>query len=401
MQILSFSNKSGVLRLHTARKSGSIVFNNGSVVKAYANYARLGIGDLLEKNGMISAEQLGQAKKKQKEGSYAETLGVILARECGVPQDRINGIATKYVEKIIFSFFHWKEGGFVFELSDCQETSDSIQKDPLQYTLQKGLNAQFLAMEGLRLLDESQKEAPTPPEPAEESEKVVAGGSSGEMSEEPRDAKEDKNSASFDASHYVDDVMKEIGEDGCFPDITDDTAPRVAESKGLKILKELLEELSRPLGLSEILLLILRFSSEIINRSVVFRVKGDSIVGYGQFGIEINDDTADNRVRKMKIPMDAPSILKDAIDSKRIVAKELNATPWNEYLVEQLGGHRPVEAFVAPIMVQDKVAMLLYGDNAPEPRRLDELSALEIFLGQTSIAIERIAVENKTIRQAG
>lgn len=394
LQILSFTNKSGVLRLHATKKSGSIVFKSGKVVKAYANYARLGIGDLLVKSGALGADKVELAKRKQKECSYAEPLGSILSRDLGVSSDLASQTATRYVEKIIYSFFHWKEGCFVFELGDYSDTSETIKKDPLQFTLDKGLNPQFLAMEGLRLLDESMKDAPACTEAPGSAEK---GGDVGGAESYAGDTGE----PGPDASHYVDDVVKEIGEEGYIPGSEGGAAPRVAESKGLKILREMLEELSGPLELNEILLLILRFSSEIINRSVVFRVKGDSVVGYGQFGIELDDDTPDERVRGMRIPMDEPSIFREAIESGKIVAKELDASSWNDYLIDSLGGHRPVESFVAPIMVQNKVAMLLYGDNAPEPRRLDELSALEIFLGQTSNAIERIALEKKTDRKAG
>ena len=37
------------------------------------------------------------------------------------------------------------------------ETPEILKNDPLQYALANGLNPQFLAMEGSRLLDESRK----------------------------------------------------------------------------------------------------------------------------------------------------------------------------------------------------------------------------------------------------
>ena len=171
--------------------------------------------------------------------------------------------------------------------------------------------------------------------------------------------------------------------------------PKVEESKGLRILKEMLVELSRPLSVSEIILLILRFSSEIMNRAIVFAVKNDKIVGQGQFGIEIKGEVADKRVRKMAIPLNEPSVLREALDMKTAIVKRLDPIQWNEYIVRELGGHLPAESFVVPVIVQGKTALILYGDNAPAGDKIGDTSTLEIFLAQASMALERILLERR------
>jgi hypothetical protein len=152
----------------------------------------------------------------------------------------------------------------------------------------------------------------------------------------------------------------------------------------------MLEELSGPLTINEILLLILRFSSEFINRSVVFVMKEGHIAGFGQFGIELEGEQPDSRVRGIKIPVEGQSILTEAVEKRKIVVRELEKTEWNEYLIDKLGGRRPIEAFAAPVILQGRVVMVLYGDNVPEARKLDGLSVFETFLAQTSIAMERM-----------
>ena len=171
--------------------------------------------------------------------------------------------------------------------------------------------------------------------------------------------------------------------------------PKVEESKGLRILKEMLVELSRPLSVSEIILLILRFSSEIMNRAIVFAVKNDKIVGQGQFGIEIKGEVADKRVRKMAIPLNEPSVLREALDMKTAIVKRLDPIQWNEYIVRELGGYLPAESFVVPVIVQGKTALILYGDNAPAGDKIGDTSTLEIFLAQASMALERILLERR------
>lgn len=389
-QILNFSGKSGILRLHNAKMEGSIVFKDGMVIKASCSVLKEGVGEMLLRENAIAPAELDAAKDIQIKGAYAETLGRVLVRERKVAREKIDAVTATLIEKAVYPFFFWKDGYFVFELCDYAETPEIIRTDTLQYVLKTGLNPQFLAMEGMRLRDEAEETEDAP---------LVTPVQTGQQQAEAAGKNEAATAAllqggapaggSEDVRYYLRDLLNEIGEDGYFPKDTGEAVRSVSNSKGIMVLKEMLEELARPMSLNEIVLLILRFSSEIVSRSVLFSVKGDYLVGSGQFGIEIKGEAPDSRVRKIRIPVSEPSILSAAINKKRIVVKELEETGWDEYLVEQLGGHRPLEAFVAPIMVHGRVEMLLYGDNVPEPNRLDDISTLEIFLGQTNIAMER------------
>lgn len=390
-QILNFSGKSGVLRLRNTKMDGSIVFKDGNVVKAACSALKEGVGEMLLKENAISGRQLEEAKEKQKDSAYAEPLGRILVRDLRLAPDKLDSIASKLIEKAVYPFFLWQDGYFVFELGDYSETKDAIREDPLQHTLKKGLNPQFLAMEGLRLRDESIK-AKKQYAAADGKDNVFqmpsrkeSGPALGAAHDGPEDFKQ-----------FFRDLLEEVGDDGYIPGDKGEAMQSVANSKGLKVLKEMLEELARPISFNEVVLLILRFSSEIVSRSVLFSVKNNYLAGSGQSGIEIDDDIPDNIVRKMRIPLAEPSILSEAINKKGIIIKGLEKTKWNEYLMEQLGADRPIEAFAAPIIVHGKVEMVLYGDNLPSEDRLDDVSALEIFLGQTSITFER----NKLIRSA-
>ena len=193
---------------------------------------------------------------------------------------------------------------------------------------------------------------------------------------------------------FMQEFLKEMEGGGGFLE-SGPAEPKVEESIGLRILKEMLVELSRPLSVSEIILLILRFSSEIMNRAVVFAVKNDKIVGQGQFGIEIKGEVADKRGRKMAIPLNEPSVLKEALDMKTAIVKRLDPIQWNEYIVRELGGYKPAESFIVPVIVQGKTALILYGDNAPAGDKIGDTSTLEIFLSQASMALERILLERR------
>jgi hypothetical protein len=115
----------------------------------------------------------------------------------------------------------------------------------------------------------------------------------------------------------------------------------------------------------------------------------------GQFGIVLEGDNPEIRVRAMKVPLEAPSIFKDVIESKTILKKRIEETPWNDYLIDQFGGHRPDEVFIAPIFSGGRIVSILYGDNCPEGGEIGDTTSLEIFLAQAGLALDRALLERK------
>ncbi|MDH3972799.1 MAG: response regulator [Deltaproteobacteria bacterium] len=166
-------------------------------------------------------------------------------------------------------------------------------------------------------------------------------------------------------------------------------------SPGISILKSMIEELNGPEGGKQITLLTLRFASELMNRSVIFLAKSDGFEGLGQFGIELKGEIAEKRVRSMKISKDIPSILKDVTESQRSITKKLEDTEGNRYIIDNLGGHYPFESYAAPIIANDKVAVILYCDNVPEDKEIGDASALDVFLMQAGVAMERALLERR------
>jgi hypothetical protein len=412
LQIVSFSQKSGIFWLKGRKRSGTIVFKDGLLVRATADVVKHGVGDVLVKSGIIDSAKLRRAVELQKTGGFFYSIGTILARDFKVNAELVEEAARKLIEKTVYTFFHWREGIFVFEQKEFEESAEVIKADTLQYTLPAGMNSQFLAIEGARLRDEASrgegggealedKEIEIPVLDEGSSPEPVAAGS-GAVESVPADIEsapaEMEPIESFDENeqmHYLSPgFLRDLERDG-YIKWDENAEPVVEESKGLKLLKEVLGELSRPLSMSEIVLLLLRFSSEMMNRAVIFAVKSGHIVGLGQYGIELPDDNPDVRIRKMKIPLEDPSILRDSIENKDKVVKGLDKLPWNDYIVEQLGGRVPLEAFAAPVMVHDKVALILYGDNVPAPDKIGDTSSLEIFLSQMSISLERLVLERK------
>lgn len=542
LQIVSLSRKSGILTLNSRGREGKVVFSRGQVIRATSPTYQEGLGEVLVRKGLMDHGLLRRALSIQKGEGLKERLGTILINYFQIPAATIEEVVREQIENVVYSLFDWTEGTFGFELQDNVEVVDTIEMDPMQFMLEQGLNPQFLAMEGSRLIDEkrrhvgvvqdikSQSQEIPPPEESIDlafnllepaallsSEPPVT-----ETTGKPILVMVDDNAATREAlvlslqengyavypfagsedaitklatlyrvgqrpTALVDLIMPKMDGAGIlggvellelikdnFPDIPvlamadyhnseaeskvrrmrfplimkprrneisdsdllltfvkkllaelarirsgggpaglDDkvnlgdelrlemgeepfsSSGPVVQSTGISLLRRMLEELNNPSLGGDIILLVLRFASEFMNRAVIFIVREEEVVGLGQFGVEDNDGSADSTIRNMRMPRRENSLFNQVIETQVSVKINLDDSLWNRYLSGQLGGGAPTEVFVGPIVSEGKVVALLYGDNLPEKKPIGDTDSLEIFLSQAGLAMEKALLQRR------
>jgi hypothetical protein len=168
----------------------------------------------------------------------------------------------------------------------------------------------------------------------------------------------------------------------------------------LSDLRTLMSEIHhRPLASSgEIALLTLRYATKVVNRGVLFGVSPERISGIGQFGVGRSGDDSPNvtnRIRHVQIPVDEPSVFSSVIERKSSYHGRLEQCPWNNYLVDQLGGTVPPEVIVTPIVVNGNVAVIFYGDSLPGGHPITSTHGLELLMIEAGLAIERNLLAEK------
>ncbi len=355
------------------------------------NLEDLGLGDIFQIIFLSRRSGVLAIRGKVVEGKIYFKDGLVIA---AYSTDISKKPVSNSAQDAVFSLFI-EEGNFNFELKDVIEEIKWMRPGSV-FIAEPGLNPQFLAMEGTRLLDESRaRKAAAPPSPPPKIEpplpEVVAKPAAGP----PQKAgfapvkKEEIFAQPLEEGFSPKSIRAEAGiaeEERTLP---------VAASPGLALLRSMIFELQNPRSSSEITLMILRFASEIMNRAVLFIVKKDTIEGLGQFGVVLKNGDPNRRIKGMRISTAEESIFKEAIFKKMTIKKSLEHIPAHEYLVNELGGSWPAESFLVPLLVSGRVAALLYGDNAPEERLVGDTESLEIFLAQAGIAMERTLLERR------
>jgi hypothetical protein len=147
LQIISLSQKSGVLSIRGEDGEGSIVLRDGLVRGACLKGGPIDLRGVLVGGRFLEADAFDSAcERARREGTTVEEA---LAAHTSLTAERIDSLRRECVEAAVMSMFAWRTGEFSFDVRG------EVDADDPPLFLPMGINAQYLAMEGSRIEDES------------------------------------------------------------------------------------------------------------------------------------------------------------------------------------------------------------------------------------------------------
>jgi hypothetical protein len=144
----------------------------------------------------------------------------------------------------------------------------------------------------------------------------------------------------------------------------------------------------------EVTLGLLRRASAVVSRGLLLLLRCDEAHGAGQVGLDELPD-ADDLARSVRLPLAEPSVVSEAVERRESWRGPVPPLPANERLLDRLGGARPSEALVVPMVLRSGVGLVLYGDNAPTGKPLGPVEDLEWALLEAGLAMERDLLEER------
>jgi hypothetical protein len=334
LQTLAVNRSTGRLTLTRRDGHAVLVFRHGKIIYAAAHAARETFGSILLLKGLITEADLAAALERQNAAKVPVRLGRVLVEMGKVEEKALREIMKEQTREVLKELLSWKTGFFKFEPLDIS-TEGEVEVDVRDFVVPEGFSAQ----EVLRL----------PP--------TVAA------------------------------VL-----DGDMPASSRLTPPRGTPRISLAAIAS--EAPFLPFT-AEITLRLMRYAAQILNRGVLFLVRPDEVRGMGHFGINFPGRFAAEVVRDTAIPLGEPSVFRDVIEGRATYRGPLKPTPWNHHLVDRLGGTRPVEVVVVPMVVGGAVRVVFYGDNLPDGREVGPLDALEYAVTEAALAMERTVVASR------
>lgn len=370
-QIINLSKRSGVLTLIKKDGMGRVVFNQGNVVYASSD-AKSRFGYILLQKDLISRVDLERALSIQKARSSKKPIGTILVEIGSIGRDSLEAELRTHILDVIRDLLTWTTGTFQFNLGKFAEEG---------VLMKGGISAEFLLLEGARLEDEGDS----------------AAGLDSAFTEHRGD---DDSPASLDESTPMTHPV--VADEGrALQDLVSDdgTAPFAESSPGsrkdLALLPAMIEELSGVVSGQDIILMLLRFAGELMNRAVMFVIRGAVVSGWGQLGVTVAEGSADEQIRAIAVPLSDASSFRAVIETRQCVRAAWPDLPGNRQVIDRLGGEWPAESFLAPVISNGRVVALLYGDNLPGRDPIGNTGGLEAFIQVAGAALSTTVLQQQ------
>jgi hypothetical protein len=160
----------------------------------------------------------------------------------------------------------------------------------------------------------------------------------------------------------------------------------------LRRLKEVTAALADASSRGEVLPLVIRFAAEVFDRVAMFMVRGQSVVGIAQHGLDKAGGPGDAELRQIELS-DQGCMWFQTLLASRTPIRQAPSNGGDYTLAALLGNAAAPEAYLAPIESSGEIVAVLYADNLQTQRPLGDTHALEVVLQHAGLALERAVLE--------
>lgn len=339
LRALDLVSISGALTLVRQEVQALLVLRKGRLVSLVTSAANETIGNVLVFEGVIPAAVLEQAVAMQIDDQEPRRLAAILVEQGLADRDRVTAALRSHLKRHLEEILRWRDGIYRFEQLHVPDDAG------LYFSL-----VELLEEIGLP-----------------------------EGDDDPSD------------------VVYESELDSEWQQVFDKTPVSSTHALHAASLRLLMQQVRHVSFGAELTTQLLGYASRFVDRVIIVLPRRDGFQGIAQCGLEPEGAAANEAVRALKLPIHERSIFREVFESATLVRGPLAATPANRLLVRRLGGQVPVEAVALPLVVDNKVAMIVYGDILT-PRPLEAIELLEAAIIQAGLALER-SVLSQRVRQ--
>jgi DNA-binding NarL/FixJ family response regulator len=164
----------------------------------------------------------------------------------------------------------------------------------------------------------------------------------------------------------------------------------VQESRSqMASLKMRVQEIQDRKNTVDVPLIVLQFVAELLQRGILFLVRKTDLLGLGSFGVSSHKDTISTAAMRIRIPLQARSILSDVVERGIVYYGDTEDPTLKEYLHSHIGAPASSKFLLLPLKTENKTIALVYCDFGQKPASpAVKTDALEIFASQAGMAME-------------
>ncbi len=343
LQFISYNAKSGKLTLSRRDGQGVIVFRAGRIIYAATNSMREAFGNILIRRGLIDEPTLMTALELHSQPSEERRLGAILIEMGKVGPQDLEGVMRHQTGVVLSELLRWPGGFFRFEPMRISDRGE-VQVDARDFVVAEGLSTEHVLLETT--------------------------------------AKLDAQAAGVEPHH------RELVSKSSSPAAGAGAPPDAPPS-----LPAIITDLQSPALRAEVTLAIMRCAARVVDRGVLLVVRDAALVTNGHFGIDRPAAGSNLAISTLELPLAMPSVFAEVVEGRQGFRGVLGTSLGNSSFLRSLGHPPPRESVVIPMVVDDRVAMLFYGDNGAGERPLGAIESVELILAESGLAMEKQALE--------
>jgi len=136
----------------------------------------------------------------------------------------------------------------------------------------------------------------------------------------------------------------------------------------------------------------LRAANMVLDRGILLLVKSETVTGWRAFPVYRETD-----IDQLEFKLDQPSLFKDVVTARTFYQGPAPYDPTYRDLFQFLGGDHPKEILLLPILINDRVVAVLYGDNQTSGRPVQSLVYLRKLSQKVAMALEVLILKKKIL----
>jgi CheY-like chemotaxis protein len=162
----------------------------------------------------------------------------------------------------------------------------------------------------------------------------------------------------------------------------------------LDFLTTMTERLMHPGHKGEISAMVLTVATKFFDRGILFLLKKNQAQGLGGFGLAETTQASFKLAREISVDINQLQPFAEVVHSKS-TRRFHDLTSFEKSLCGGVGRGRSRECILVPMLNNQEVLAVLYGDNGVSGRPLGRLRGLELFIAQAGMALENLSLHRR------
>lgn len=157
---------------------------------------------------------------------------------------------------------------------------------------------------------------------------------------------------------------------------------------GFAKIRRVVTEIRSGLLSATMALNLMNIVSESVERAVLFLVRRDMLVALGAFGFNGHGRPLAEVTRGLKLDLHSDNAFSQAIAAGKAMSLDYDQASLPESFTRLVGRPHTGQVVVFPVLGSERVISLIYADNGPSSRPIEEIDILELATAQVGIAFE-------------